>query len=395
MTSEPRGSWTLLAGASVVSVSLGAYELAPASVTPLIRESLDVGPSAAGLIVGVMFGTAVVASLPAGVILDRTNSRTATVAAVGLLLVAGIWGWRAAAAGSFTSLLASRVLGGVAYTFVWNAGIDVVGRSFDADRQATAVATFTASGPIGFALGQGGSPIVAEAFGWPAIFPAFTGLAVVGLVPFWVSSRGLGRASGTTAPSLADFGAVVTDRAVWTVGGLGFLAYAIYLFVNTWAPSYLSAELTLGLGLSGLLVALFPAVGVLSRTAGGVLSDRLFGGRRRPVMLIAFVVSTPLVAGFTLLRGVPVVIGALVLVGFAIQLSLGLAFAYVRELVDPAVAATAVAFLTSVGLAGAFLSPIVGGLVIDAAGYGTAFAVAGALGAIGVALAWFAPEPGV
>jgi MFS family permease len=152
-------------------------------------------------------------------------------------------------------------------------------------------------------------------------------------------------------------------------------------------------ELGLSLGASGLVVALFPAVGVVSRAGGGILSDRVFEGRRRPVLLGAFLVSTPIVAVFTLLPGLPVVIAALLLAGFSIQLCLGLAFAYVRELVDPAVAATAVAFLTGVGLAGAFLSPIVGGFVIDTAGYDLAFGLAGALGGVGVALAWYAPEP--
>jgi len=393
VTSERRRPRILLAGASIVSAALAAYELAPASVTPLIRDSLGVGPSAAGMLVGVMFGTAVVVSLPAGAVLDRTNSRTVTVAAVGLLSLAGLWGWRAASAGAFPSLLASRVLGGIAYIFVWNAAIDIVGRAFPADRQATAVATFTASGPIGFALGQAGSPVIAAAVGWPFIFPAFAGLAVVGLVPFWIGSSGLGYSNAGAAPSLADFRAVVTKRAVWLVAGLGFLAYALYLFVNSWGPSYMTDELGLSLGASGLVVALFPAVGVVSRAGGGVLSDRVFDGRRRPVLLGAFLVSTPIVAVFTRLPGLPVVIAALLLAGFSIQLCLGLAFAYVRELVDPAVAATAVAFLTGVGLAGAFLSPIVGGFVIDTAGYDLAFGLAGGLGGIGVALAWYAPEP--
>ena len=393
MTSERRRPWILLVGASVVSAALAAYELAPASVTPLIRDSLGVGPSAAGMLVGVMFGTAVVVSLPAGVVLDRTNSRTVTVVAVGLLLIAGLWGWQAASAGAFLSLLASRVLGGVAFIFVWNAAIDIVGRAFPAERQATAVATFTASGPVGFALGQAGSPVIADAAGWPFIFPAFAGLAVVGLVPFWIASSGLGYASEVAAPSLSDFRAVVTERAVWLVGGLGFLAYALYLFVNSWGPSYMTEELTLSLGASGLVVALFPAVGVVSRAGGGILSDRVFDGRRRPVLVAAFLVSTPIVAVFTFLPGLPLVIAALLLAGFTIQLCLGLAFAYVRELVDPAVAATAVAFLTGVGLAGAFLSPVVGGFVIDTAGYDLAFGLAGALGGLGVVLAWYAPEP--
>jgi nitrate/nitrite transporter NarK len=393
VVSSERARWGLLVGASIMSVSLGAYELAPASVTTLIRQSLDIGPSAAGLIVSVMFGTAVVASIPVGVVLDRTNSRHAIAVAVGLLLVAGVWGWYAATIESFALLLASRVLGGLAYVVVWNAGIDVVGRSFDAERQATAVATFTASGPVGFAVGQAAAPVVAGAFGWPAVFPAFTALSVVGLALFWPTSRGSGRASDTPAPSRADLSRVVTDRRVWLVGVLGFLGYSLYLFVNSWAPSYLTDELGLTLVVSGALSALFPAVGVLSRISGGVLSDRLFDGRRRPVVFASFAVATPAVAAFTFLPTVGLVVAALLVAGFAIQLCLGLVFAYVRELVEPAVAATAVAFLTSVGLAGAFAAPIVGGALIDATSYDVAFLAAGLLGLVGVAVSWRAPEP--
>ena len=375
-----------------MGTSLGAYELVPASVTPLIRESLGVSASGAGLLVSVMFGTAVLASLPAGVVLDRTNSRWAVAAAVGLLLVAGGWGWLAATAGDYPSLLASRVLGGVAYVVVWNAGIDVVGRSFPPERRATAVATFTASGPIGFALGQGAGPLVAGAFGWPVVFPVFAGSAVVGLALFWPTSRGTGRATDTRTPTPTDLAAVVTDRRIWTVCLLGFLGYVLYLFVNSWAPSYLATELGLSLAVSGGLTALFPAVGVLSRVTGGVVSDRLFGGLRRPVVLVSFVVATPIVAAFTAVRALPVVVAMLLVAGFAIQLCLGLVFAYVRELVEPEVAATAVAFLTSVGLAGAFVSPIAAGALIEATSYGTAFAAAGVVGLLGVLLAWYAPE---
>jgi nitrate/nitrite transporter NarK len=388
-----RARWSLLAGASLVSMALAAYEIAPASVTPLVRTALGVSGAEAGLLVGVMFGTAAVASLPIGVVLDRTNSRTAVAGAVGLACVAGVTGWWTATAGAFWPLIGTRVLGGIAYVVVWNAGIDIVGRSFGAGQRGTAVGVFTASGPVGFALGQGAGPLVAEAAGWPAVFPAFALLAVAGLVAFWPASRGTGRAAATDVPSAAEFARVVTDRRVWTVGVLGFLAYALYLFVNSWAPTYLTESLGLSLAVAGTLAAAFPAVGVLSRVSGGVLSDTLFDGRRRPVVLLAFVVAAPIVGGFTVLHAVPVVVAALLFAGFFVQLCIGLVFAYVRELVAPAVAATAVAFLTSVGLAGAFLAPIAAGALIGAVGYPTTFALAGVLGGVGVALAWFAPEP--
>ena len=118
---SPARTWGLVGGASLISAGLAAYEIVPASVTPLLRDSLGVGPTAAGLVVGVMFGTAVVTSLPAGAVLDRTNARTAVAVAVLALFLAGVWGWVAARRGEYWSLIASRAVGGVAFVVVWNA----------------------------------------------------------------------------------------------------------------------------------------------------------------------------------------------------------------------------------------------------------------------------------
>lgn len=68
-------------------------------------------------------------------------------------------------------------------------------------------------------------------------------------------------------------------------------------------------------------------------------------------------------------------------------------FTYVREVVESHVAATAVAFQTSVGLAGAFLAPIAGGAIVESAGFEAAFLSAGMLAIVGIAIAWRAPEP--
>lgn len=384
--------WGLVLGTSLISTGLAAYEIAPASVTPLIRDSLGIGATTAGLLVGVMFGIAVVTSLPAGALLDRSDTRRMMALSVVVLFVVGAWGWWAGTVGAFGSLLASRVVGGAAFVVAWNAGIDIVSEAADDARRATVVAVFTASGPLGFALSQSLSPVIAARWGWPTIFVAYNGIALAGLLAFWPTSRGLG-STGGAAPTLAEFGDVLRSRRVWLVGALGFLGYGLYLFVNSWGPSYLTDDLGLSLALSGLVVALFPAVGVFGRVGGGLISDRLFDGRRRPVLLVSFVVATPLLATFTWLTSIPAVVASLLVAGLAIQLMIGLSFAYIRELVASRVAATGVAFLTAVGLAGAFVAPIAGGAVIDTLGYEPAFLAAGVLSAVGVALAWRAPEP--
>ncbi len=381
-----------IAGLFLLSTAAGAYEIAPASVIPLIRASLEIDKAAAGWLVSVMYATAVVTSVPVGVALERVGTRRGVTAAGVALLVAGAWGWYAAVSGAFLSLLASRALGGLAYVLVWNAGASVAGQVVAPEFRATAVGVFTASAPVGFALGQFGSPLVAAALGWPATLPAFAAIAVVGVGVFLASTRGDALDADADVPDRAGFVRLFTNRAVWTLGGLCFLAFALYLFLNSWLPSYLTEEVGVSLAAGGLLTALFPAVGVVSRTSSGLLSDRLFGGRRRPVALLAFVVAAPVVGAFVVASDLVVVVALVVVSGFAVQLAIGLLFSYVAEVVEPDVRATAVSVLTSVGLLGAFLAPVAAGAIIDRAGYRPAFVVAFVVALLGVALAWRAPE---
>jgi nitrate/nitrite transporter NarK len=384
----------LVVGFFVLSAGAAAYEIAPASVLPLVRSSMGIDATAAGWLVSVMFATAVVASVPVGIALDRVSVRRAMTVGGIALLVAGAWGWFAAAAGAYWWLLASRVLGGVAYVLFWNAGANTIGRAVEPGVRATAVGIFTASAPVGFALGQFASPLLARPFGWPAVLPGFTAIAAIGLGVFLLATRRRSIDADAAVPDRDAFVRLFTDTAVWTLCACCFLAYSLYLFLNTWLPSYLTEQFGVPLAVSGVLAALFPAIGVVSRSSGGALSDRVFGRRRRPVVVAAFAVATPAVVAFAVVSRVPVLVGVLVVSGFAVQLAIGLLFSYVTEIVPPNVRTTSVSLLTSVGLFGAFVAPIVAGRIIDGAGYRLAFLLAGGVALLGVGLALLAPEPG-
>ncbi len=384
----------LLVGFFLLSTAAAAYEIAPASVLPVIQRSLGIEASTAGWLVSIMYATAAVTSVPAGVVLDRFPVRRVIVSGTVALVVAGVWGWYAATAGAYLWLLASRVLGGIAYVVFWNAGANVVGSAVTPRYRATAVGVFTASAPVGFALGQFGSPLVANAAGWPAILPLYAAMGVVGVGVFLLATRRHVPGVDAASPDRTALRELFTNRAVWMVCALCFLAYSLYLFVNTWLPSYLVDGFGISLAAGGLLTALFPAIGAVGRSSSGVVSERVFGGRRRPVVLSSFAVATPAVVAFVFVSQLGLVVGAVVVVGFAVQLVTGLLFSYVAELVPPAVRTTAVSLLTSVGLLGAFAAPIAAGAIIDRAGYGPAFLAAGGVSLVGVLLAVRAPEPG-
>jgi predicted MFS family arabinose efflux permease len=381
----------LVAGLFVVSSAAAAYEIAPASVTPIIRDSLAIGPTTAGWLVSVMYATAVVASVPVGVAIDRTSVRAMVAAAALALLVAGAWGWAAARAEAYWWLIASRVLGGFAYVVVWNSGASVIGQAVQPGRRATAVGIFTASAPVGFAMGQFGAPLITDAFGWPAIFPTYAALAALGVTIFLFATAGGTLTVDSAVPTRSELHGLATNRGAWTLYVLCFLAFTLYLFLNSWLPSYLTDEIGVSVAVGGALTALFPLVGALSRVGSGLVSDRVFGGRRRPVVVLAFALSTPAVAAFVLTTWVPAIVALVVVAGLGVQLAIGLLYTYVPEVVEPEVRTTAIAALTSVGLLGAFLAPIGAGSVIGAAGYRPTFLIAGGVGVAGILLALRAP----
>ncbi|MFB6170117.1 MAG: nitrate/nitrite transporter [Haloarculaceae archaeon] len=389
--------WAVVFGVGLLVTAANAYYIVPASVLPVLMDRLGLAPAAASLLVSVMFGTQVVVGVPIGVVLDRVDNRRAIVAATVVLLGCYAWSYQAATSGAYLSLLVSRAVATAGTAATWTAGVNVVGRVFDDDSRATAVGALSATPAAGFALGLLTGPYVAERLGWAAIFAVYAAPVVVGCLSFLAATVSVDVSGGDgPTPRLADFRELLTGRAIWSVAGMTFLGYSLYAFITSWMPTYLAQHLGFSLTSGGLFAALFPAIGIAARGTSGAVSDRLFAHRRRPVALLSFVVSVPAL-GFIVLATTPLVVGlALVVAGFFVQLGMGLFYAQARELAGPNVAATGVAFATSMATLGGFTAPLAAGLLIEyTGGYTAAFAYACVAGVAGLLLAWVTPEPDV
>lgn len=316
------------------------------------------------------------------------------VVGTGIVILAGVWSWWAGTRGMFWSLLSSRLIAGVAVGVIWTASTNLIGGAVSARNRGTAIGVFITSAPAGFALGQLTVPLLSNWVGWPASFLLMTGMAGLAFALITLSVRRLVIESTTsTATMQATFTAVLRHRAVWFGCIMAFSAYSYYLFMNSWLPSYLAAEFTVSPELSGALTAVFPAMGVLSRAGGGAISDRLMGQRRVPVLQAAFLTSLPLVVLIGWTRQLAVIVGALLVAGFVIQLTFSVVYSYVREVVEEEFTGTALAFLTTAGISGAFSAPLITGALIEwTGGYMSAFAYATVLTTIGLGLSFIAPE---
>lgn len=382
-----------LVGTWLLSVVTQGYIIVPASVLSRVASDLAVGRTTAVWLISATPGAWALSNVVVGVVLDRRGATWVTTAATGAFVVAALVGWQVASAGGFGALLATRLVAGVAVGAIWTAAADVVGRTVDTASEGTALGVFTTSAPAGFALGQLATPVVADAYGWPAMFAVVAVLAVVAYLAFLFGVRNAAvRSADSDASIRTDLSAVVRNRAVVAGCLVAFSAYSLYLLLNSWMPTYLQSQFDMSLRLSGLLTALFPAVGVLSRAGGGVVSDRVFSRRRRPVLTVSFAVALPAVALLTLLRDAVQVVLVLVVVGGVVQLTFGVVYSYVRDGVTAARSGTALSFLGTAGISGAFSAPLVaGGLIGLTGGYGIAFAFAAAVAVAGLGLTRLAP----
>lgn len=372
---------------------IGAYALVPASVLPVVTRQLNVGLAAASWIVTAPQVGAAVAGIPIGVALDRVNNvRSITVSCV-CLFAAGVLGWVAGTNDAYWWLIISRLLGGAALVTVWIAGTNVLSSVFSPRYRTTVVAAYTAGYPAGYALGQFTAPLITRWYGWPATFLVFGTLTAAILPVYYFGSRTVSRQPSESRSAVRDLAAVVTNRRVWTVCVTAFAAYSLYMIINSWMPTYLTRTFNLSLAESGLFVALFPAVGIVARTSGGMASERLFDRRKRPVVVFSFGATTLVVVVLARI-GIPTTfLVGLVLAGFCLQLQIGLLYTYVQEFVETNTIGTAVALVSVIGWVGQFVAPAVTGALVDyTQNYTVILACAAALGVAGTVIGWLGPD---
>lgn len=390
-----REAWIIAILLWTAVVWVTAYEIAPASVLTVVATDLGIGRTGVSWLVSIFLLGMVVGSLPAGLLLDRANNRHVILAMAAVSLLTTGWATMAAEAGAVPSLLLARFLGGVVNVVIWTAAINVVGTVFGPTRQGTSIGFITSSIPAGFAVAHTTVPVIADAVGWEASFVVFGLLALASAAVFWGYTHDLPIRTSVETPSRSDVGAVLRNPFVWAVAVLAFAAFSLNMFFNNWLPTYLVEQFGVGVAAGGLFAAAFPAVGAVARLSSGAISDHLYGGRRKPIVLGSFLVIAPLIVLIASVRTIAILLVVLVVAGYITQMGLALLLPYVRELVDPNVAATSVSVLNLVGLTGAFSAPVLTGFLIDLTGaYTAAFAYATGLAVLGILVSWLAPEPG-
>ncbi len=343
------------------------------SIAPLIRESLDLSVTQAGSFLSAYYIGPVLMSLPAGWLADRWGVRGTMILGQALIAI-GL----GAVAPSFSFMIIILVLAGAGYG-VLNPTTTKAGMAWFPPRQrATVIGLKQVGLPFGGAVGALVMPPLALAFGWRTAV-AFAAAAVGALALLtWALYRDLPEPeAGTPAPARTGFWAVMRNRDLWLVGVSTLIFAGVQTVFLSFLVLYLRDVVQITLVVAAKYLGAAQCGGMAGRIGFGLLSDRLFGGRRRIVLAIAGVGSiacalllSTAAPGAGPARLVPLAAG----IGFFGVGWNGVQHTLMAELAGPRAAGTAVGLGLAISSLGVTVWPPIFGLVVERVeGFGAAW----------------------
>ena len=372
----PRARWSILGLIMTAQTMANLGPLGIPAIAPLIRESLHLSVAQAGSFVSAYYIGPVLMSLPAGWIADRWGVRGTMVAGQALIAVGLL---AAAAASSFAALLPIMVVAGAGYGMLNPTTAKAVMSWFPRRQRATVIGLKQTGLPLGGALGALLMPPIALALGWRgAVALAAAAIAALAALTWLLYRDPPAREAAESIGSSESVWRVLANRDLWLVA-VSTLVYAgVQTVLMAFLVLYLTGDLGLPLVTAARYLVLAQLAGMTGRVCFGMLSDRVFGGRRRIVLVIAGLGSAAcsLLAAFAGPR-----------LGLALLAPLAFAFGFfaigwngvhqplMAELSGPRASGTAVGLGLAVSSAGVTLCPPLFGLLVEAGGFSLAWAL--------------------
>lgn len=390
--------WAILVLISSSHIIGASAQYGISTLAPFYQDELGLSRAQVGLFISAFYLAMTGASFGAGWLADRMGVGKTTLQghlSVGACIAAAAW------APSFAWAFAGFFLCGLGYAFLNPASTKGVMAWFHRDERATAMGIKQTGVPAGGFLTALLAPPLVLLVGWRG---AFVALGIVnfffGFVfsYFWrepsesleSDSAQLRQSAGTQEPlDVWGFLPASFGTAIFLIGQMSLITYLpLYLKeAMGFEPYWASQALTVAQGGA-----------MLGRIGWGVASDRLFGGRRKIVLVLIGLASILLMLGLSFMTkesSLPWLLGTILLLGFCIVGYQGVSYALIGELAGTTRTGVAMGLMITINAAAATLgTPLFGYIVDRTDSYALAWKIlAGAIALGCVGLAVFLKEP--
>jgi MFS family permease len=370
------------------SVALGFGIVAPA--IPLFAKAFGVTNFAAGAVISV-FALVRFASAPvAGRLVNRLGERVVLASGIGIVAVSSLL---AGISGSYTQLLVLRGIGGFGSALFTVSSFALLMRVAAPDQRGRSAGTYQTGFLLGAIAGPAfGGPLTAWSLRAPFFVYAATLLVAGGVAMVFLARTALHEhevAAGTADVAPTSLGTALRSSAYRAAVANNFaVGWAIFGVRSSLIPLFVVEGLRLGPEWTGAGLVLSAVVQALVLIPAGRLVDTR---GRRPFLQSGAVFS--MVAGvvMALAGGAPLFMIGMALYGTGSALLSVSCAAVVGDVIGGR-GSTPVAAFQMASDAGAFLGPLVAGLLADAASFEVAFLATAAVSGLAFATTLVMPE---
>ncbi|GGF14701.1 MFS transporter [Halobacillus andaensis] len=363
--------WLLMAQ---IMVAFIGRSLGPLGV--LIEEDLQLTKAQVGLLPSALFLGQAVASIPTGFLADRFGSRPLLLV---LSLCLGISFLLMTFQTSFLFVLLLIMIGGIGYGGMHPTTNRGIVYWYDQKQRGTAMGIKQMGITFGSALAAILLLPLAETYGWRiVVLIACVALLAAGVIAYFLyrdpvevkKQKPEKAASGSTFSSIA---AMAKNKPLLLISLSAMGINGSQMCLNTYLVLFTYEQIGINLVLAGLLLVVSEVGGSLGRIGWGVISDRVFGGKRLTVM--AIIVTITLFASAVVAfipHGTPygLLIPLFFLFGFSVSGFNGIWMNLASELVPKEQAGLSSGFSITLGSLGVISLPPLFGLIVDqTAGY--------------------------
>jgi ACS family hexuronate transporter-like MFS transporter len=383
-----RGRWAALSLITLCHVIGATAQYGINTLAPFYQQDLQLSRTQVGLFFTAFYSGMAGLSFAAGWLVDRLGVRTTTLSGHFFL---GLFTAAAALTPSFSWAFGSFLLAGLGYSFLNPASTKGVMAWFHRGERATAMGAKQTGVPAGGVVAALVAPSLVWFVGWRGALAAigminllfgffFFGLWREPMQEFTDANRG--RSQGEKVRDVFQIQSLVAvsfGTAVLLVAQMSLLTYV---------PLYLKEMVGVSAYWASQALAIVQFGGMIGRIGWGIVSDRLFRGRRKAVLVLIGVLSvllsltmsfmTPATPRIILLS--MIFLAGLCMVGFQ-----GVSYALIGELAGAARTGAALGLvITANSLGTIFGTPLFGYLVDRTGSYTVAWQALGGVVFVGI-----------
>jgi ACS family hexuronate transporter-like MFS transporter len=286
--------WVILGVLWITYIVVFLNRLSVGPLAPFFKEDLGIASTQVGLVMSAAGFGYMLSIFPIGWVVDRIGARWPIVTGE---LIAGTCMIALFFAPSYTWLLILMFGTGLGCGFLLPSTTQGVVAWFPLRERATVMGLKQSAVNIGGIISASTLPAVALALGWRFCF-LFLGLiaiAIGGAAYFFYREPPPGSSTSMDSETIdapVPLIEILKNRDIWLIAFCGFCFAWIEMAMIAHLVLYLTEVLLIGVVAAGGMLAMTEAAGAIARPGSGFLSDRVFGGKRKPVFMLMAVTAS-------------------------------------------------------------------------------------------------------